>query len=51
MVPDFEPEVYLAYTPIPKPTALEPAPVIPEYVPPVTKLASAFGRSKKAYAF
>ena len=47
MVPGFEPEVYPAYTPIPKPTTPEPAPVIPEYVSSVTQLTSAFGRSRK----
>ena len=47
MVPGFKPEVYSAYTPIPKPTASEPVPVIPEYVSPVTQLTSAFGRSRK----
>ena len=47
MVPGFEPEVYPAYTPIPKPTALERAPVIPECVPLVTELTSAFGKSRK----
>ena len=53
MVPCFEQEVYPAYTPIPKPTAPEPAPEIPECVNPVTELTSAFGRSrnKKSYAF